>query len=176
MACDAYALTPSTTWPVQGFPSSLFRGFSSRQLRDAITAWNFFEQVEATDAATRVRLGNASWVAPGYNTVAPTSIWFPLDTEGRKTLYLRGKLLHIQACPGFDFKSQRDLGIPLPPVTNILPGACPVPPEAEPEITVFRGIRTLKEKPSASSSVDGTGPGSSRGSVPSGAASVAGDD
>jgi hypothetical protein len=163
MACDAYSLTPSTVWPVQRFPSNLFRGFSSRQLRDAMTAWSFFEQVEAADAATRVRLGNASWAAPGYAPVAPASIWFPLDTEGRKTLYLRGKLLHIQACPGFDFKSQRDLGIPLPPVTNILPGVCPLPAPSGPEITVFR--RILVHEPSASSSVDGTGPGSSRGSV-----------
>ncbi len=115
-----------TVWPLTTFPGNLFPGWSAQQRQDAQIAWNFFELVESTDAATRVRLSNqGGWTPPAASVFAQTpSLWYPIFAEGRQTLYRRGQLLHQQACPGTNWQSQRSLGIPLTPLTNVYPAKC----------------------------------------------------
>jgi hypothetical protein len=161
MACSIYTGPPTTAWPRTAFPSYLFRGFSSRQLQDAVLAWNYFELVESTDAATRVRLSTQGWVPP-TGMLEGSSIWFPIASEGRKDLYFRGKLLHVQACPGMDWRPQRSLGIPPAPLTSVLPETCPVGVSGE-RINEF-DVRGL-DLPEGNSSMVGTNPPSSRESV-----------
>jgi ABC-type glycerol-3-phosphate transport system substrate-binding protein len=90
-------------------------------------AWNFFELVESTDAATRVLWSNrGGWVPPATSAFAqPPSLWYPIQDQGSLTLYKQGKSLHAQVCPSVDWTAQRNLGIPTTPLTNVYPAQCP---------------------------------------------------
>jgi hypothetical protein len=113
-----------TVWPTQPFPGNLFPGWSSQRRLEAQTAWNFFELVESTDAATRVSYSNqGGWTPPAASAFAQNpSLWYPLFAAGAKTLYQKGQLLHEQACPNTNWSPQRTLGIPKTPLANVYPG------------------------------------------------------
>ena len=118
--CDVYD-TSGSVWPMQPFPSTefLYR-YSSSDLRAARTAWNLFEQVEAQDAATRVRLApTAPWDPPSANIQTP-STWYQFRSNEERLIYLRGKALHSELCQGFRWTPQRNRGITSPPV-NVYP-------------------------------------------------------
>jgi len=123
--CSAY-MGSGTVWPQQPFPGNLFPGWDNKRRQQAQNAWNFFELVESTDAATRVRLSNQG----GYKPPPPSafasdpSIWYLITTEGAKTLYKQGLLLHQQACPDTSWQAQRTMGIPTTPLTNVYPAQC----------------------------------------------------
>jgi hypothetical protein len=111
-------------WPTAAFPGNLFPFYPNSWRIQAQTAWNFFETVESADAATRVFWSaRGGWVppAPSAFPTAP-SLWYPIVGQGALTLYRRGQSLHQQACPDVNWTSQRALGIPKTPVTNVYPG------------------------------------------------------
>lgn len=113
-------------WPVQQFPGNLFPGWDSKRRMNAQQAWNFYEQVESSDAATRVRLSGTGWAPPQTNVFAQDpSIWYSMQTEGAKTLYHQGLILHEQACPCVKWVSQRSLGISTTSVTTVYLSICP---------------------------------------------------
>lgn len=116
-----------TVWPLQPFPGNLFPGWDIKRRFQAQQAWAFFELVESTDAATRVRLSNQGGWEPPYASAFPQTpnLWYPINTEGNRTLYHQGLLLHQQACPSTNWTPQRTLGIPTTPLTNVYPGPCP---------------------------------------------------
>ena len=114
--CDVYT-TPTTVWPRQQFPRTLFPRWSGQRLTAARNAWTYFEQIEFTDAAIRVAASGT----------AQTSVtWTPFDKEGSRVQYKYGKWLHQQLCPAVNWTSQRDLGISATPLTDIWPTTiCP---------------------------------------------------
>jgi hypothetical protein len=120
--CSGY-VGSGTTWPQQPFPGNLFPGWDTKRRVAAQKAWQLFETVEAADAATRVRLSaQGGWTPPAPSVFAQVpSIWYPILTEGDRTLYTQGRLLHEQACPGTNWRAQRSLGIPTTPITNVYP-------------------------------------------------------
>jgi len=122
MACTVYA-TSGLVWPIQSFPTASFpRWKSPRALREAKQAWEFFELVESSDAATRVRLSGTVWL--NIINVGPrNSIWYPIDNQADLILYKNGQNLHYQACPSYSWVSQRDLGVSLDPLSNIFPAS-----------------------------------------------------
>lgn len=121
-ACDIYDGSGSI-WPAQPFPTAQFlTQFSHSELRNARAAWNFFEQVESQDAATRVRLAGMPYPYSGNNVRTP-SIWYVFTSNEERLRYLRGKALHSSLCPDYSWVSQRDLGITPPPV-NVYPTLC----------------------------------------------------
>jgi hypothetical protein len=124
--CDQY-LGFGTVWPVSAFPGNLFPSYTAGRRRDAQNAWNFFELVESTDAATRVFWSNrGGWTPPATSAFAqPPSLWYPIQNQGFLTLYKQGKLLHEQACPSVVWTAQRNLGIPTTPLTDVYPAQCP---------------------------------------------------
>lgn len=127
-ACDLYVSPPfSRTWRAQAFPSgnpAVIR-MSAGELIAARRAWNFFEQVEAADAATRVRLSdNGGWTPSSLQIITP-STWFPLTGPGDITLYRKGQQLHRRVCPNYDWTPQRYLPIPSTPLLDIGPALCP---------------------------------------------------
>lgn len=123
-ACNVYAGPPTTVWPVQRFPASQYKHkFSSGDLRDARLAWEYFEQVESQDAATRVRLSGTGWTPPKGSVQNP-SIWFQFPLQSDYLRYERGRYLHIQLCPDYNWTPQRRLGILATPVTDVLPALC----------------------------------------------------
>lgn len=124
MSCNLYAGPPTTVWPVQSFPASQFRiRFSGADLRDARLAWELFERVETQDAATRVRLSGTGWT-PSTAPVQDPNIWYTFRDQREYVQYQRGRYLHIQLCPTYNWTSQRYLGITAAPVTNVLPALC----------------------------------------------------
>jgi hypothetical protein len=121
-ACALYDGSGSV-WPTQRFPADQFLlKFSASDLRDARAAWNLFERVESQDAATRVRLSTTGWPTP-TNSTEGSSIWYQFTSNDERLQYIRGKALHAQLCPLYNWKSQRDLGITPPPV-NVYPALC----------------------------------------------------
>lgn len=122
--CDVYAV-PTTTWPVQPFPASQFlRKYSSSSLRDSKTAWETFERVEAHDAAVRVALSGTGW-APSSQPIT-RSIWYCFRGNGEYMAYQRGRQLHMELCPSYNWKSQRSMGIAPYVLFTVLPGCCGV--------------------------------------------------
>ena len=113
-----------TVWPRNPFPSNLFPGWSAQRRNAAKNAWEYFEIVEASDAATRVRFSNqGGWTPPALSAFPQSpSLWYPILSEGNLTLYNQGLLLHQQACPSTNWAPQRSLGIPKTPLTNVYPG------------------------------------------------------
>lgn len=127
-ACDLYVSPPfSRTWRTQAFPSSnpAVNRMSAAELVAARRAWNFFEQVETADAATRVRLSDAGgWTPPSAPIVTPT-LWYPLSAPGDLALYHKGQRLHQRICPNYSWISQRNLPIPTAPLIDVGPALCP---------------------------------------------------
>jgi hypothetical protein len=115
--CSRYA-GPGLIWPRSPFPTAYFPRMQPRDLTDATRAWNFFEHVEAYDAAVRVN-----------NTILISGAWYPLDTQQKLLTYKKGKALHQFLCPEYSWKSQRDFGITATPPTNVYPSEseCPTP-------------------------------------------------
>jgi hypothetical protein len=123
MSCTLYDGSGSI-WPRACFPAYLFRRVYSSQglMRSAADAWNYFETVESADAATRVRLSGTGW-----DPATDKSPWTPIIQEGNMARYIRGQTLHIQVCPSFSWKSQRQYGISADPVTDVYPPSCSTP-------------------------------------------------
>ena len=123
-ACDVYAGSASTVWLVQRFPASQYKHrFSGADLREARLAWNYFEQVEMHDAATRVRLSGTGW-SPSTGRIQDPSLWVQFPQQSDYLRYERGRYLHIQLCPDYSWVPQRRLGISSIPVTDVLPAIC----------------------------------------------------
>lgn len=132
--CDLYA-TPSSQWPVSAYPATEFPRNSA--FRDAYSqrAWNFFELVENQDAQTRVRLSQT-----GAYCENP---WYIFKSQTEYSMYRRGKLLHQQLCPDRSWVSQRDLGIPAVPLTDVTPGVCSITPAIRDTISEFMAITSV---------------------------------
>ena len=118
-SCAVYT-TPTTVWPTQSFPRSLFPYWSGQRLTAAQKAWNYYEQVEAADSKLRV-------VTSG--TANRNIVWTPFDTQGARLQYNYGKWLHEQACIKsgtceINWVSQRDLGYSPITLTTIWPAPC----------------------------------------------------
>jgi len=122
--CSQYA-GPSTVWPKHCLPGNLFSGYTSQRFLQSQIAWNFYEEVEAADAATRVKYSNqGGWKPPATSVFSQNpSLWYPLNSQQKIALYRRGQLLHQQACPNRNWTSQRLLGIPTTPLLDV----CPAP-------------------------------------------------
>jgi len=115
--CSVYDGSGSV-WPKQPFPGNLFHSWNFQRRLDAQVAWNFFEEVESSDAQVRVKLAGG-WVPPPTSAFATTpSLWYPLFSEGRMTLYRKGLALHKQACPNTNWTPQRMQNFS----TNVVPG------------------------------------------------------
>jgi hypothetical protein len=120
-ACNLYAGPPSIVWPVQAFPASQYKHrFSHTDLREAKKAWELFERVESQDADTRVRLSGTGWSPPQQGP----SIWYTFRDHQEYIQYQRGRYLHIQLCPTYNWTAQRYLGISAMPVTDVMPVEC----------------------------------------------------
>lgn len=129
-ACGVYATGPlgPSEWMGQSFPSGnpAFLRMSARELTQAREAWNFFELVESTDAATRERVF-AAGVPPNYSDapVVTPSLWYPLTGLGARTLYTKGRWLHIRLCPALNWTSQRNRPFMYPPLPLVVgPEGC----------------------------------------------------
>ncbi len=121
--CSVYTGS-GTTWPVRQFPSSSFPRGSAARLRDAARAWAFFEQVEAYDAAVRVKYAAAGGFVPSDRPVVTQAPWYTFKSEGERVVYKRGQSLHRELCPDINWTSQRNMGIPTIPITDVYPNAC----------------------------------------------------
>lgn len=121
-ACDIYSLV-SPDWIGQRFPSGnpAFSRSTARDLARNREAWNFFELVESTDAATRLRICEAGAVPYSTKPVITPTLWYPLTTQGRQMLYRRGQLLHVQLCPNFNWTANRNRPIILDPPSCATP-------------------------------------------------------
>jgi hypothetical protein len=122
--CTRYDAS-GTVWPVSNYPGALFPLQSQGQYATNKDAWTFFELVESTDAATRVYWSNqGGYQPPGTSAFPQTpSLWYPLQSQSELQRYQAGQQLHVQACPAYNWASQRSLGIPIVPLTNVYPAA-----------------------------------------------------
>lgn len=120
--CDLYATT-TLIWPKQQFPADhpTVSRLSQGERLAAKRAWNYFEQVEAIDANTRVRLG----LAGGVISPPPPGTWVPFNGEGQRALYEKGRRYHIIICPAYNWIPQRDLPIPTSTLGTVTPSECP---------------------------------------------------
>ncbi len=135
-ACGIYATGPlgPSEWMGQSFPSGnpAFLRMSARELTQSREAWNFFELVESTDAATRERVF-AAGAPPNYSDapVVTPSLWYPLTGLGARTLYTKGRWLHIRVCPALNWTSQRNRPFMYPPLPLVVgPEACYIDDDA----------------------------------------------
>lgn len=121
--CDLYVTaTPPTVWPKQQFPADhpAVSRIGQRERIAIKDAWNFFERVEAIDAATRVRLGNTR------GQINPQAhLWYPFHGDGERMLYEKGRRYHILICPTLNWTPQRNLPVPSTPLLTVLPEDCP---------------------------------------------------
>lgn len=117
--CELYAI-PTTVWLKQAFPSAhpAVSRLSQGQRLAAKRAWNYFEEVEEKDAATRVRLGLSGGTIP-------SNLWCQFNGDGMRSLYEKGRRYHKQICPEYDWTPQRNRLIPTSPLTSIQPEECP---------------------------------------------------
>jgi hypothetical protein len=122
--CDLYVTGSGQTWPVRVFPSTSFPRGSAARSRDAVKAWNFFEQVEAYDAAVRVKYSALGGFTPSSAPIVTQAPWYIFKGEADRMLYKRGRSLHIQLCPDQNWTPQRSLGIPTTEVLDVFPGEC----------------------------------------------------
>jgi hypothetical protein len=76
----------------------------------ARTAWNLYERVQATDAATRVSLSGTGWNPPSWRNQSLT-IWYVFPGLDEKNHFNLGQRLHQQAYPQLNWVAQRNLGI-----------------------------------------------------------------
>ena len=149
-ACDLYN-SSGTTWPVRCLPATAFPRGSAARDRDSAKAWSFFERVEAYDAEVRVRLAGTGWTPNG--SACSGGPWYKFASASEATMYRRGQILHTQLCPGRDWTSQRNLGIPQTPVEDVYPGECPnyEPPETDPLVLFLSGTRSMRGIPQTNS-------------------------
>jgi hypothetical protein len=129
--CSVYTGS-GQAWPVRQFPSSSFPRGSPARLREAARAWAFFEQVEAYDAAIRVKYSALGGFVPSSKPVVTQSPWYIFKNEGERVVYKRGQSLHRELCPGINWTPQRNLGIPNTSVSNVYPTECPTIAESDP--------------------------------------------
>jgi hypothetical protein len=124
--CSRYAGS-GTVWPVSAFPANLFPNPSNQSRSQQAIAWAFFETVESADAATRVAYSLQGGRTPPAPSAFPQNpaYWYPIGSEGKRILYLQGQALHQQVCSSYNWQSQRSLGIPTTPLTNVYPAPCP---------------------------------------------------
>jgi hypothetical protein len=122
--CDLYSTGSGQTWPIRMFPSTSFPRGSAARSRDAVKAWNFFEQVEAYDAAMRVKYSSIGGFTPSSAPIVTQAPWYIFKGEAERLLYKRGRSLHIQLCPDQNWTPQRSLGVPTTEVMNVFPGDC----------------------------------------------------
>lgn len=116
--CDIYPAS-STTWPLQQFPRTYFPRWTGQRLTEAKRAWEYYEKVEAYDAAVRVAIC--------ANPNSPDPIWFPIRNEGDRILYTYGKSLHTLLCPLLNWKPQRNQSLTYSPTPiNVVPQICGV--------------------------------------------------
>ena len=107
--CSAYN-TPSGVWPRFPFPKILL-GNSYGKRAAAIKAWNFYELVEFTDAATRIKITALGHIPHSGSAFATSpNLWYPLTDYASRNLYKQGQMLHMMACPQTNWQSQRTLG------------------------------------------------------------------
>lgn len=120
--CDLYAL-PTAVWPQQQFPGDhpAVSRFSQGERLAAKRAWNYYEQVEAYDAAVRVRLGDTGGAIPPV----PPGLWYQFNGEGQRALYEKGRRYHIMICPTYNWVSQRNRPFPVTTVDDVTPEDCP---------------------------------------------------
>ena len=120
--CHLYT-APTDVWPKQQFPSGhpAVNRLGHRERLAAKTAWNYFENVEAHDAAVRVKLGATGGVIPP----APARLWYQFSGEEQRILYEKGRRYHILICPTLNWIPQREYPIPTTIVDNVLPEDCP---------------------------------------------------
>jgi hypothetical protein len=143
-ACDIYAI-PTLTWPKQQFPgdhptvSRLPQGARLAAKR----AWNFFEEVEAIDAAKRVRLG----ITNGFVNRPPPGTWYEFTSEDQRALYNRGRYYHRLICPEFNWTPQRNLPFPYTPLASVTPAPCPCVGDACEEVDLVRAIAQTVDPP-----------------------------
>jgi hypothetical protein len=137
--CSVYAGS-GPLWPVRQFPSSSFPRGSPARLRDAARAWAFFEQVEAYDAAIRVKYSSLGGFMPSSKRVVTQTPWYIFKGEGERVVYKRGQSLHRELCPETNWTSQRNLGVPILPITDVYPDACPEEPSGR---SMLLGERSL---------------------------------
>ena len=117
--CDLYT-TPSLIWLKQQFPADhpAVSRIGQRERIAIKDAWNFFERVEAIDAATRVRLYNNSI------QITKPSLWYQFTGDGERMLYEKGRRYHILICPSLNWTPQRNRPIPTT-LTSVMPAECP---------------------------------------------------
>lgn len=120
--CSLYDGT-GNPWPVHAFNGTWFPRGSAARDRESQKAWNFYEAVERFNANVRLQLSGTGWSPPSYGIRNPGP-WFQFQTQGQRMLYLRGKLLHIELCPGKNWGAQSDRGISDAPITDVYPGDC----------------------------------------------------
>lgn len=120
--CNIYD-SPTLIYPQQPFPAdnSVFRRMSQGEKQAAKKAWNYFEQVETADAATRVRIGQAGGVIPSQQI---GSLWVSFAGEGERALYEKGRRLHMRICPTRIWTPQRNRPIPTIVPTTVAPESC----------------------------------------------------
>ena len=109
-----------TIYPQAAFPGNLFPGWDSKRRQTSQEAWRYYEEVESSDAATRVRLGGTGWLPPQPSVFAQNPvIWYLMHSQADIVRYRLGLSLHQQACPNVDWRSQRSHGISASPVTSV---------------------------------------------------------
>jgi hypothetical protein len=117
--CDVYDGS-GLSWPRQCFPAvSFLRRYTMSDLREARSAWDLFEKVEAADAATRVEYSGTG-ILP-QPAACSKSIWCTFEREQDRIKYHRGQHLHAELCPEYSWVPQRTLGISPTPLTSVYP-------------------------------------------------------
>jgi len=143
MACDLYDAS-GPLWPVRCLPATAFPRGSAARDRDSAKAWSFFERVESYDAGVRVRLAGTGWTPNGSSCSGGP--WYKFASASEITLYRRGQILHTQLCPGRNWTSQRNLGIPPTPLEDVYPAECPnyEPTETNPLVLFLSGTSGIR--------------------------------
>ncbi len=123
-SCDTACLLydgSGTTWPRQGFPATAFlQRYSASSLRESRAAWETFERIESLDAQVRVCLSGT----PAWNSPTAGKIWYKFRDNAEYIAYTTGRQLHIELCPGYSWKPQRNLGLSPTAVTDVYPSCC----------------------------------------------------
>lgn len=124
--CDNWQTAAPTVWARQPFPYQLYRRLPAPRIRELSAAWDYFETVEAHDAAVRLQLTQATAYPAAQELVLDPKIWYPIRTSENLTRYRMGQALHKEQCPDTNWTSQRDLGLGATAVVDdVRPALCP---------------------------------------------------
>ena len=125
MSCSQYDIYSGSgqAWPRQIYPMTCGPRVSVKELDQLRAAWAFFEQVEAYDAAVRVRLSGTGYSPPTLDRQG-ASPWYAFQSQDELILYRQGQTLHVQLFPQYNWRSQRYLGILSVPLLNVYPSLC----------------------------------------------------